>query len=845
MIERISPRKLNKDSDDRSLSPDEMKEALNISVGIDKDGDAGIVKMADGNVKSPLSDEEAQALLSGETTGNATVIGSVSDEELGVIYYFVYADDGNHSIWAYSSNTKQHRCIIRSSTLDFDRDGFVKGDIVRVKRLTVGGIKGVYIGQGEEGGAVNFGDGIDVPDPIAENPPTPFTIDIERDLYRLIELDEEISSLQAAINRYSSAQFKISITGTSGFGSESISFYNAGDDLNLNPPGLSEVLVDMSIEATPDGKSVYASGQTTIYLDPAVASDPTADLNILISPTAQNFQVLGESVGFGPQSNINASESITIGTTGGGYTSVSNSSTFGSSAPVLGLPQKVRGELTINDVFAANQNGSWQTIRDENAKLANKWVTPGTQTFDNLDTAATGGGFELPLDWRTVPVRIAVNYENSQAYQRMLDLIEIQEETTSQPSDWGPAAIARSKQLIPTDQITQVFVSKWCPASMRFRLFFTPIQYQTIDGDGNYVDYNAFQNFVLEDVLNYGAASFQGVTPGGGFEAGDIASPNNLYTNYGAMFAAAQAYLSGEPQSFLDGGVTAYNWVIINVGSLPGIEDCPTVNPEDVFKPTMVYAPYEQGAAGYQNVPTIYEPYDWVQPDNVLDLVGKTTYNYLINVPIGSPVSTADDGFILTSYNNSVFDAYKFVEQVYTENGYDLTVGVTYLNGTVQSLFPDALNTALNFSDDQISLPYPVSLNQASAVDLTTIRGRRAFIKTRNVASPNISLMRTMQLNGSSGNPSIISMCPDSTAELFLDFSAFCFERGINCPQAAGLPPTKNVIPPAPEIDEGDFTIISVEGDQATVKDDEAVPESTRPEPITTTKTKETVKKKY
>lgn len=843
MIERISPRKLNKDSDDRSLSPDEMKEALNISVGIDKDGDAGVVKMADGNVKSFLSDEEAQDLLTGETTGNATVIGSVSDEELGVIYYFVYADDGNHSIWAYSSNTKKHRCILRSSTLDFDRDGFVKGDIVRVKRLTVGGIKGVYIGQGEEGGAVNFGDTIDVPDPVAANPPTPFTIDIERDLYRLIELDEQISSIQSAINRYSSAQFKISITGTSGLGSEAISFYSAGDDLNLNPPGLNEVLVDMTIEPTEDGKSVYASGQTTIYLDPAVASDSTADLNILISPTAQGFEILGEGTGFGAKATIDASESITIGTIGGGYTSISNSATLGSSAPVLGLPQKTRGELTINDVFAANQNGVWQIIRDENAKLANKWVVPGTQTFENLDSTNSNGQ-ELPLAWRTVPVRIAVNYQDSEAYQKMLDLIEIQDETSNPPVGWGSVPAVRSKQLVPTDQITQVFVSKWCPANMRFRLFTTSFSYTTIDGDGNYVDYNALENLVLEDIFNYGGATFQGVTPGGGQEPGDAADPTNLYTSYAAMLSAAQIW-AGEPQSYQDGAYTAYRWIIVNVGTIPGIEDCPTVNPADVFKPTMVYAPYKQGAEGYNNVPTIYEPYDWVEPDNVLDLVNKTTYNYLINVPIGSPASTADDGFILTSYNNSVFDAYKFVEEVYTENGYDLTVGVTSLNGSVQSLFSGALNSSLNFSDDQISLPYPVSLNEASAVDLTTIRGRRAFVKTRNVSSPDISLMRTMGLNGQGGNPATISMCPESSTAEFLNFSSFCFERGVSCQQATGLPPTKNVIPPAPEIDEGDFTIISVEGDQPTVKDDEAVPESARPEPITTTKTKETVKKKY
>ena len=82
MIGRITPRKLNADTDDRSLSADEMKKAINITVDSDSDGDGGVVKLSDGNMQILPSDP-----LSGVGDGINTVIGSVSDEELGVVLF--------------------------------------------------------------------------------------------------------------------------------------------------------------------------------------------------------------------------------------------------------------------------------------------------------------------------------------------------------------------------------------------------------------------------------------------------------------------------------------------------------------------------------------------------------------------------------------------------------------------------------------------------------------------------------------------------------------------------------------------------------------------------------------
>ena len=85
MIGRITPRKLNVDTDERSLSSDEMKNALNLAVSADAEGDGGVVKFSDGNLSIAPSDP-----LSGMNEGENTVVGSVADEELGVVYFFVH-----------------------------------------------------------------------------------------------------------------------------------------------------------------------------------------------------------------------------------------------------------------------------------------------------------------------------------------------------------------------------------------------------------------------------------------------------------------------------------------------------------------------------------------------------------------------------------------------------------------------------------------------------------------------------------------------------------------------------------------------------------------------------------
>jgi len=124
MIDKLTPRVLQTSKDNRAMGPTEMLDALNITVTGDEDGGAGALKNVKGNKAVQGIDMPA---------GENVVIGSTKDETLGVTYFFVWNENNNHGVYAYSAKVNSFRCIFKSSSLNFDRNGFVKADAVRIK----------------------------------------------------------------------------------------------------------------------------------------------------------------------------------------------------------------------------------------------------------------------------------------------------------------------------------------------------------------------------------------------------------------------------------------------------------------------------------------------------------------------------------------------------------------------------------------------------------------------------------------------------------------------------------------------------------------------------------------
>ena len=128
MIDKLTPRILQTSKDNRAMKRTEMLDALNITVTGDEEGGAGVLKNIKGTNEVLVAHE-----LAGFPAGENVVIGSTKDETLGVVYFFVWNENNNHSVFAYSSITNTYRLILQTPELNFDRNGFVKGDVVRIK----------------------------------------------------------------------------------------------------------------------------------------------------------------------------------------------------------------------------------------------------------------------------------------------------------------------------------------------------------------------------------------------------------------------------------------------------------------------------------------------------------------------------------------------------------------------------------------------------------------------------------------------------------------------------------------------------------------------------------------
>lgn len=130
MKKSVSPKSLNKDDNSLSLAPTESTFSLNIDSEGVKGGETGVVKHIKGNTPAQFSDEIMEMPY-----GSNKIIGSVKDEQLNVVYFFVHNSNNQHCVVAFNSKTKTYRVVFRSSALEFESDSFVKADIVRLRRV--------------------------------------------------------------------------------------------------------------------------------------------------------------------------------------------------------------------------------------------------------------------------------------------------------------------------------------------------------------------------------------------------------------------------------------------------------------------------------------------------------------------------------------------------------------------------------------------------------------------------------------------------------------------------------------------------------------------------------------
>jgi len=126
-IDKMIPRFLVSDEDERLLKEGAMTDALNVTISEDGAGSEGVIK----NVKGTI----AGSVVSGSEltdSDDVTVIGQVSDPQRGFIYFFVADDSGasEHAIYQYNTGTDTYKVVAKGSGFGFQSGGFIKVDLV-------------------------------------------------------------------------------------------------------------------------------------------------------------------------------------------------------------------------------------------------------------------------------------------------------------------------------------------------------------------------------------------------------------------------------------------------------------------------------------------------------------------------------------------------------------------------------------------------------------------------------------------------------------------------------------------------------------------------------------------
>ena len=108
MIDKITPRALDKSSDYRLVPKTSMIDALNVYItddGVGVEGNVGTLKNIRGNQSVDYATPEDYPTSSEDAV--LKVIGSVTDSKTKICYFFVWSQVAeDHGIWAYDKYGK-------------------------------------------------------------------------------------------------------------------------------------------------------------------------------------------------------------------------------------------------------------------------------------------------------------------------------------------------------------------------------------------------------------------------------------------------------------------------------------------------------------------------------------------------------------------------------------------------------------------------------------------------------------------------------------------------------------------------------------------------------------------
>ena len=145
MIDKLQPRKLDKDTDQKLVQKNSMVDALNVCIDENlsgESGDAGVIKPVLGNTERNYGSDSSEAMTGDGALGVATdasfrVLGSCTDQTTNVVYFFVWSDNPvEQGVYAYDPDNIFGEgagsvvAILYTELFNFDPQSFVKADVV-------------------------------------------------------------------------------------------------------------------------------------------------------------------------------------------------------------------------------------------------------------------------------------------------------------------------------------------------------------------------------------------------------------------------------------------------------------------------------------------------------------------------------------------------------------------------------------------------------------------------------------------------------------------------------------------------------------------------------------------
>lgn len=141
MIDRIIPRFLASDKDQRFTDEGVMVEASNVTLTEAGEKSGNILKNSKSNAAIPPDSTAFVALDSGGNPEDVKIIGSIEDDKNNHVYFFVASEatdtiegEDDHTVFSaiyrYELSTLEYTLILNNVHLKFDSNSFVKADII-------------------------------------------------------------------------------------------------------------------------------------------------------------------------------------------------------------------------------------------------------------------------------------------------------------------------------------------------------------------------------------------------------------------------------------------------------------------------------------------------------------------------------------------------------------------------------------------------------------------------------------------------------------------------------------------------------------------------------------------